>query len=107
MEETLKRLLEVETQAEQLVSQATQAREQQIKQALEAAHQTERDFEAKQPTLHAHFIEQANIKAQQSIAELQKRYENKKDHLRSLAEQNQQNALESAVALLMQVGKSQ
>lgn len=105
MEDTLKRLLEVETQAEQLVNEATQTREQKIQHALHAAHQTEREFEAKQPELYASFVEKAEAHAQQTIAELQKRYEDKKDHLRELAEQNQQNALDAAVALLMQVGK--
>lgn len=105
MEDTLKRLLEVEMQAEQLVNQATLMREQKIQQALQAVNQAEQDFVAKQPDLYASYAEKAESRAQQSIAELQKRYEDKKDHLRDLAEQNQQNALDSAVALLMQIGK--
>lgn len=105
MEDTLKRLLEVETQAEQLVNEATQTREQKIQQALQAARQAEREFEAKQPELYANLTEKAETRARQTIAELQKRYEDKKDHLRELAEHNQQNALDAAVALLMQVGK--
>lgn len=106
MENTLKRLLTVETEAEQLVAKAQTEREQFIQQALQDAHQAEQEFKAKLPTLHANFIEKAEVRATQSIAELNKRYEERKVRLRSLAEENQHKALEAAVHLLMQVGKS-
>ena len=105
MENTLKRLLTVETEAEQLVAKAQFEREQLIQQALQEAHQTEQDFKAKLPALHASFLEKAEAQATQTIAELNKRYEERKVRLHHLAEENQHKALEAAVHLLMQVGK--
>jgi len=106
MENTLKRLLTVETEAEQLVAQAQKQREQIIQQALEEAHQAEEKFQAKIPEIQASFLKQTETRATQTIAELNKRYEERKERLRSLAEENQQKALEAAIKLLMQVGKT-
>lgn len=105
MEDTLKRLLEVEAQAEHMVSKANSEKEQVIQQTLEEAQAIEKAFEEKVPGLHASFLEKADIRAQQSIVELQKRYEEKKVHLQNLADKNQARALEAAVQLLLQVGK--
>lgn len=105
MENTLKRLLTVETEAEQLVAKAQTEREQLIQQALQDTHQAEQEFKAKLPALHAGFIEKAEVRATQTIAELNKRYEERKVRLHGLAEENQHKALEAAIHLLMQVGK--
>ncbi|KHD04908.1 hypothetical protein PN36_15325 [Candidatus Thiomargarita nelsonii] len=106
MENTLKRLLTVETEAEQLVAQVQKQREQIIQQALEEAHQAEEKFKAKIPEIQASFLKQAETRATQTIAELNKRYEERKERLRSLAQENKQKALEAAINLLMQVGKT-
>ena len=106
MEDTLKRLLTVETEAEQLVAQAQTEREQIIQQALQEAHQAEEQFKAKIPELQAGFLKKAEARATQTIAELKKRYEERYERLRHLAQENQQKSLEAAVNLLMQVGKN-
>jgi V/A-type H+-transporting ATPase subunit G/H len=106
MEDTLKRLLSVETKAEQLVTKAKTEREKIIQQALHEAYQTEQEFAAQIPQLHDTFIKKAENRATQTIAELHKRYEERKLNLHNLAEENQQKALEASVHLLMQVGKS-
>ncbi|RKZ50556.1 MAG: ATPase [Candidatus Parabeggiatoa sp. nov. 3] len=103
MENTLKRLLLVETEAEERVAKAQTEREQLIQQALQKAHELEQH--AKIPELQASFLKKAETRATQTIAELNKRYEERKERLRQLAEDNQQKALEAAVHLLMQVGK--
>ncbi len=105
MEDTLKRLLAVEIEAEQLVATKQAEREQIIQQALEKAHQAEQDFQATIPKLQASFLEKAKQSAEQSIVALKKRYEEKQEHLRKLSDENQQQALKAAVNLLMQVGK--
>jgi len=105
MEDTLKRLLTVETEAEQLVAKAYTKREQIIQQALREAHQAEQQFETKIPQLHNNFLEKAEARATQTIKELHKRYKERKTCLHDLALENQQKALEAAVYLLMQVGK--
>ena len=105
MEHTLKRLLNTELEAEKLVTQAKAERDQCIQQALQEAHQAEQKLKAILPELHASFIKKAEARATQNIAELDKRYEEKKNHLRELATENQQKAVEAAIRLLMQVGK--
>jgi V/A-type H+/Na+-transporting ATPase subunit G/H len=105
MEKTLKRLLLVETEAEELVAKAQNQREQLIEQALQEAHELEQQRQAKLPELQASFLEKAETRATQTIAELNKRYEERKIRLHQLAEDNQQKALEAAVHLLMQVGQ--
>lgn len=106
MEDTLERLLDAETRAEALVTKAQAEREQLIQQALQQAKQAEQAFKANIPQLQHHFLAQAEVKATQSIAELNKRYETHKTQLLELAERNQQQALEAAIQLLMQVGQA-
>ncbi len=106
MEDTLKRLLTVETEAEQLVAKAQIECKQMIQKALADTHQMEQQFKAKLPQLQAIFLEKAEARATQTIAELNTRYEERKTHLRDLAEENQQKALEAAMDLVMQVGKT-
>ncbi len=105
MEDTLKRLLSVELEAEQLVEKAQAEREQIIQQALDKAHQAEQEFQATIPKLQASYLEKAEQRAEQSIIALKKRYADKQEYLRKLAKDNQQQALDAAVKLLMQVGK--
>lgn len=105
MEETLKRLLAVEIEAEQLVVHANANREKILQQALHEAHQAQQHFQAKIPEIHAVWLKQAQEKAHQTIDELTKRYEEKKLRLHTLAEENQQKALEAAVQLITQLGK--
>jgi vacuolar-type H+-ATPase subunit H len=104
MEDTLKRLLTVETEAEQLVANANATREQLIQQALQESHLAEQQFKAKIPEIHAAFLKKAEEQAAQTIAELHRRYEERKAHLHELAEENQHKALEAAIQLLMRVG---
>lgn len=105
MENTLKRLLTVEIEAEQLVAQAQAKREQIIQQALQSAHEAEQTFQAKIPELQANWIAKAEARADQAIAELSKRYEEKQQYIRKIAEENQDNALTAAIHLFMQVGQ--
>ena len=105
MEDILKRLLAVEIEAEQLVAQANTDREKILQQALHDAHQAQQQFQAKVPEIQAMWLKQAQEQAQQTIDELNKRYEEKKLRLRTLAEENQQKALEAAVHFITQLGK--
>jgi V/A-type H+/Na+-transporting ATPase subunit G/H len=105
MEDTLKRLLLVETQAEQLVAKAQTEREQIIQQALQESHQAEQQLKAKMPEIRTNLLEKAEERATQTIAELNKRYLERQENLHNLAEENQPKALEAAIHLLMQVGQ--
>ena len=107
MEDTLKRLLAVEIEAEQLVAEAKSERERIINNTLQETQQMEEEFKTKIPNLHTDFLEKSNQRAVQTIAELKKRYEERKENLRKLATDNEQKALDASIQLLMQIGQPQ
>jgi ABC-type phosphate transport system auxiliary subunit len=101
MDETLKRLLEVEIRAETIARQAEEARERVIQGALLEARAEDNRFEARIPELHASFLEKAEARAAQSNSELKRRYDERHTQLRDMAEAREEDALDAAFALLI------
>ncbi|MES9858279.1 MAG: ATPase [Sedimenticola sp.] len=101
MDETLQRLLNAELRAEQIVQQADEEREKIIQGALLEARAEESRFEARIPELHTSFTEKAESRAQQTISEIKRRYDERHSHLRSLAEEREEEALTAAFQLLI------
>ncbi len=106
MEDILKRLLEVEISAEKMVANSQSQREATVHQTLLDTQQAERQFKSQLPELKANFLQKAELHATQSIAELQKRYTEKKSHLNQLAKENHDKALDAALQLFMNLGKN-
>jgi len=100
VDETLKRLLDAETEAERVVERADEERQSIIEQAkrdVRAAEQQHADHLANiQETLRT----QAEQRAQQTIASMQRRYANQSLALRAAAERHEQQALDEALAML-------
>ena len=88
MDDTLKRLLEAEMRAEGLAQQA------------EAKAQEER-FRARIPDLHKGYIQKSEERAEQTIAELKRRYDERHIQLRNMAEEREEDALVAAFDLLL------
>lgn len=101
MEDLLKRLLEAELQADGEVRNASSRRERTIQEALEQARQAEQQFAAGVETLRAPYLRQAQERAEQAIAELRKKYEERQRALRALAEQRETAAVEAALAAVL------
>ena len=101
MEDELQRLLDTELQAEALVKEAEGQRERMIRQALDDARAAEQQFDARLPELHASFMQKAQERAEQAIAEQARRYEEGRQQLRSLAQHREQEAVAAALALLI------
>lgn len=101
MEDVLKRLLEAEARAEAMVAGATAKREQIIRQATEEARAAELRFEQRIPEIQGSFASKAQERAEQAIAELKRRYEERHKSLRALAERQSQEAVNAAVAILL------
>ena len=101
MEDELQRLLDTELQAEALVREADAKRERLIRQALEDARVAEQHFEARIPELRASFLEKAEERAQQAVAEQARRYEERRQQLRALAKEREEEAIGAAIALLI------
>lgn len=96
MDDTLKRLLAAENAASELVQKAQADSEQLIQSAAREARQQEERFEARTPELHAAFHEKADQRAQQTVAEMERRFEERLTQLRDAAENHEEGALDAA-----------
>lgn len=101
MEDTLKRLLDAELRAEEVVAGADAERERLIDQALADARAVEAQFEARLPDLRASFLGKAETRAAQAIHELERRYAERSRQLREMAQQREREALRAALELVL------
>lgn len=101
MEDTLKRLLAAEMQAEERVSTAETEREHLVEQALADARAAEAQFEARLPELRGAFLNKAEARATQAIQELERRYAERSRQLREMADQREREALRAALDLMI------
>jgi V/A-type H+/Na+-transporting ATPase subunit G/H len=102
MEDTLKRLLAAEQEANQITERANLASERLVEQAMREAQTLEERFMARLPELRSSFIDKAEQRAEQSLKEIQRRYEERLELLRADAETNESAALDAAFACLLQ-----
>ena len=100
VDETLKRLLDAEAKAEQIVAHADEERQSIIEQAKREAGAAEQQQAERMADIHADFLAQAEQRAEQTITALQKRHAGQAQALRVSAQRNEQQALAEAVALL-------
>jgi hypothetical protein len=101
MEDTLQRLLAAELRAEKIASQAEEEQERIIKKAMADAKAENERLTARIPGLHRSFIAKAEERAEQNIAELRRRYDERHVQLRDQAEQREEEALEAAFQVLI------
>jgi V/A-type H+/Na+-transporting ATPase subunit G/H len=103
VDDTLQRLLDAEVRAEKMAQQAEAEQEQVIQAALNEARTEEERFLARIPDLHRSYIAKAQERAEQSVAELKRRYDERHTQLRDTAEQREEEALEAAFNVLISV----
>jgi hypothetical protein len=101
MDDTLQRLLEAEMRAEKIAQQAETEQENVIQSALAEARSKEDRFRASVTDLHRTFISKSEERAEQTIAELKRRYDERHVQLRDTAEQREDEALEAAFEILV------
>lgn len=101
MDDTLKRLLDAEMRAERLAKQAEEEQDSTIQHAMDDAKVENDRFTARIPDLHRAFIAKAEERAEQNIAELRRRYDERHIQLRDQAEQREDEALEAAFQILI------
>lgn len=99
-EGTLKRLLDAETEAERVVARADEERQAIIEQAKRDVSTAEQQHAEHIAKIQASFLAQAEQRAQQTIAAMQRRYTEQALALRASAEQHEQQALAEVTALL-------
>ncbi|MCU0766754.1 MAG: ATPase [Gammaproteobacteria bacterium] len=100
MDDQLKRLLDAEKRAEDLARQAEEDQEKMIQAALREARHAEERFQARTPDIHSSFLEKAEARAEQTVKELRKRYDERHVQLREMAEQREAEALDAAFTVL-------
>lgn len=101
MDDTLKRLLEAEMRAEGLAQQAEEEAERLVQAAVAEAKAQEERFRARIPDLHKGYIQKSEERAEQTIAELKRRYDERHVQLRNMAEEREEDALQAAFDLLL------
>ena len=101
MEDQLKRLLEAEARAQAIIETASHERQQMLDQALAGVHDAEVRFEANRTELRAPFLKEAHGRAEQAVAELSRKYEERQRGLRDMASRHEQEAVDAALNLLL------
>lgn len=101
MDDTLQRLLDAEMRAEKIAQQAEAEQERIIQEAMADAKSENDRFTARIPDLHRAFIKKAEERAEQKVAELRRRYDERHVQLRDQAERREAEALEAAFQLLI------
>jgi V/A-type H+/Na+-transporting ATPase subunit G/H len=100
MEDVLKELLDTELQAEALVKEANARYQQLIREARSQAQVTEQSFAAGLPALYQSHLQKIDERASQTIAELRRRYDERRDELRTVAEGREREAIEAAIDVI-------
>lgn len=101
MSDSLKDLLTAETDAEAIVSAGEHERDRIIQKALEDAQDMERQFRDRLPEMHESFMEKAQSRAEQTIAEIKLRYDERGKMLRELADRHEREALGLCIELIL------
>ncbi|AGA90282.1 hypothetical protein Thimo_1493 [Thioflavicoccus mobilis 8321] len=101
MDTTLQRLLDAEMRAERIAQQAEAEQEKIVQAAVKEARAEEERLTARIPELHRTQIDKAQERAEQTVAELKRRYDERHARLRDMAEQHEEDALEAAFQILI------
>ncbi len=102
MDESLKRLLEAEKQAELIVKQGEEESAEISRKALEDAKAIEQQFIQRLPEMYQSFSDRAQERAEQTIAEIKLRSDERNKALRELADQHSDEAVEQALKLVLE-----
>lgn len=100
MEDVLKELLDTELQAEALVKEANARYQQLLRDARAEAQTAEQAFVARLPALYQSHLQKIDERSAQTVAELRRRYDERRNELRTVAEGREREAIEAAIGLI-------
>jgi V/A-type H+-transporting ATPase subunit G/H len=103
MDDALKRLLDAEVKAQGQVDEALKERDRLVAQAREEARNAEQRFNKRIPGIHDSFRGKAEERARQSIAEMQRRYDERRTHMKEAAEKAADGAVAAALERFLDV----
>lgn len=101
MADQLQRLLETEARAQAVIDAASHERQRMIEDALAAVRDAEARFEAGRTELRAPFLHEAQVRAEQAVAEISRKYGERQRTLRELASRHEAEAVDAALTLLL------
>jgi V/A-type H+/Na+-transporting ATPase subunit G/H len=101
VEDHLKRLLEAEARAQSLIDAANAERERMLDETLATAREVEARFAAGRTELRAPYLKDAQSRAEQAVAELTRKYDERQRNLREMASRHEQEAVDAALNLLL------
>jgi hypothetical protein len=101
VDDQLQRLLEAEARAQTVIDAAGVECQRILDDALATVHDAEARFEAGRAGLRAPFLKEAQARADQAVAELNRKYGERQRMLRDLASRHESEAVDAALALLL------
>jgi vacuolar-type H+-ATPase subunit H len=101
MDNSLKRLLDAEARAQGLIDASNLERQRILDEALGAARDAQSRFAAGREKLRAPFLEEAHVRAEQAVAELSRKYQERQRNLREMAARHEQEAVAAALDFLL------
>lgn len=101
MSDSLKDLLQAEAEAEAIVTKGENERDRIIQKALDDTLDMEQQFKDRMPEMHQSFIDKAQDRAAQTIAEMKLRYDERNKTLRELAGKHEKEALDRAIVMIL------
>jgi V/A-type H+/Na+-transporting ATPase subunit G/H len=101
MADHLKRLLEAEARAQSLIDAANAERERMLDETIATTREVEARFAAGRADLRAPYLKDAQSRAEQAVAELTRKYEERQRNLREMAARHEQEAVNAALNLLL------
>jgi V/A-type H+-transporting ATPase subunit G/H len=101
MDDTLQRLLDAEVRAESLAREAEEAHQRSVQEAITEAHDLDDSLTARIPEIQRSWIQKADERADKTIAEIERRYGERHERLRDLAEEREEEALAAAFQVLV------
>jgi len=103
MDDTLQRLLDAEMKAERLAKEAEEQHGQTILVATNEARDLDDEFTGRIPEMQASWISRSEERALKTIAEIERRYAERHERLREMAEAREDEALIAAFQILIDV----
>lgn len=103
MDNTLQRLLDAEMRAENLAREAEEEHQRTIAAAMEEARELDSSFTERIPGLQRTWITRSEERAAKTIAEVERRYDERHESLREMAEKREEEALDAAFQVLIDV----
>ena len=94
-------LLDAENEAERIIEEARDYRESLLKDTLDETHQQEARFEERIPEIRESSLRRAVQHADQVINDYKNRHDERSSQLRELADQREDEALDTAFSLFI------